>query len=236
MSGHSKWAKIHRAKGETDAKRGKIFQKLAKEIYVAAKGNPDLSTNSSLRMVVDKAKSANMPKDNIENAIKKASGKDNTENFDSIRYEGYGPSGVAVIVDALTDNKNRTASFVRTEFTKSGGNLGTDGSVSYMFTRSGFISIEDKYDEDELMMVALDAGASDFSHEDDTYEIITTPEDFDAVKTALNEVVDKFLESEITLIPNNYVEVSEEVEERVMKLIDHLEDLDDVVSVYHNLK
>ena len=160
MSGHSKWATIHRKKGLIDAARGKVFQKIAKELYVAAKsGTPDPDQNASLRMVVEKAKAANMPKDNIQKAIDKAKGAGENEHYDQIRYEGYGPSGVAIMVDCLTDNKNRTASFVRSTFTKKGGNLGTDGSVSYIFERKGSIVIPNTYDEDEVMLTALDNGA-----------------------------------------------------------------------------
>ena len=162
MSGHSKWATIHRKKGELDAARGKVFQKLAKELFVAAKsGSPDPDSNASLRMVVEKARSANMPKDKIQSAIDKAAGAGSNENYDSIRYEGYGPAGVAIMCDCLTDNKNRTASDVRAAFTHHGGNLGTSGSVSYMFERRGIIDIPSDYPEDDMMMCALDNGALD---------------------------------------------------------------------------
>ena len=178
MSGHSKWATIHRKKGLIDAARGKVFQKIAKELYVAAKsGTPDPDQNASLRMVVEKAKAANMPKDNIQKAIDKAKGAGENEHYDQIRYEGYGPQGVAVMVDCLTDNKNRTASFVRSTFTKKGGNLGTDGSVSYMFERKGSIVIPNKYDEDEVMLTSLDNGAVDVENDGENYNITTTPED-----------------------------------------------------------
>ena len=170
MSGHSKWATIHRKKGLIDAARGKVFQKIAKELYVAAKsGTPDPDQNASLRMVVEKAKAANMPKDNIQKAIDKAKGAGENEHYDQIRYEGYGPQGVAVMVDCLTDNKNRTASFVRSTFTKKGGNLGTDGSVSYMFERNGSIVIPNKYDEDEVMLTSLDNGAVDVENDGENY-------------------------------------------------------------------
>ncbi len=239
MSGHSKWATIHRKKGELDAARGKVFQKLAKEIYVAAKsGSPDPDSNASLRMVIEKARGANMPKDNIEKAIQKAKGATESEHYDAIRYEGYGPSGVAIMVDCLTDNKNRTASEVRSSFTKRGGNLGTSGSVSYMFERRGIIDIPSDYDEEEMMMISLDHGALDFVVLDDVYEIVTLAENFIKVKKALEEAgVQEFLTSEVTFIPNNTVEVSDlEQVEKIHSLISQLEELDDVQDVYCNLK
>ena len=186
MSGHSKWATIHRKKGLLDQARGKVFQKLAKEIMVAAKGgSPDPSQNAALRLAVDKAKAQNMPKDNIQKAIDKATGGADGANFESVRYEGYGPNGVGFMVDCLTDNRNRTASMVRSSFTKAGGNLGTDGSVSYMFERKGSIVIPSEYDEDTMMMVALDAGADDFEKVEDTYVISTDQSSFTAVRDAL---------------------------------------------------
>ena len=238
MSGHSKWATIHRKKGLIDAARGKVFQKIAKELYVAAKsGTPDPEQNASLRMVVEKAKAANMPKDNIQKAIDKANGAGENEHYDQIRYEGYGPQGVAVMVDCLTDNKNRTASFVRSTFTKKGGNLGTDGSVSYMFERKGSIVIPNKYDEDEVMLTSLDNGAVDVENDGENYNITTTPEDMLKVKDALSQIgVEEFLESEVTYIPNMEVEVDDEHKEKVLELIEQLEDLDDVQSVYFNMK
>ena len=238
MSGHSKWATIHRKKGLIDAARGKVFQKIAKELYVAAKsGTPDPDQNASLRMVVEKAKAANMPKDNIQKAIDKAKGAGENEHYDQIRYEGYGPQGVAVMVDCLTDNKNRTASFVRSTFTKKGGNLGTDGSVSYMFERKGSIVIPNKYDEDEVMLTSLDNGAVDVENDGENYNITTTPEDMLKVKDALSQIgVEEFLESEVTYIPNMEVEVDDEHKENVLELIEQLEDLDDVQSVYFNMK
>ena len=238
MSGHSKWATIHRKKGLLDAARGKVFQKLAKEIMVAAKGgSPDPSQNAALRLAVDKAKAQNMPKDNIQKAIEKASGGADGANYESVRYEGYGHGGVAFMVDCLTDNRNRTASQVRSSFTKAGGNLGTDGSVSYMFERRGSIVIPGEYDEDEMMMVAIDAGALDFEKVEDTYLITTEANTFSAVKDALEKAgVKEFLECELTYIPNMEVELDEEGQEKVMKLVDALEDLDDVQDVYYNLK
>ena len=238
MSGHSKWATIHRKKGLIDAARGKVFQKIAKELYVAAKsGTPDPDQNASLRMVVEKAKAANMPKDNIQKAIDKAKGAGENEHYDQIRYEGYVYQGVAVMVDCLTDNKNRTASFVRSTFTKKGGNLGTDGSVSYMFERKGSIVIPNKYDEDEVMLTSLDNGAVDVENDGENYNITTTPEDMLKVKDALSQIgVEEFLESEVTYIPNMEIEVDDEHKEKVLELIEQLEDLDDVQSVYFNMK
>ncbi len=238
MSGHSKWATIHRKKGLLDAARGKMFQKLTKEIMVAAKGgSPDPSQNAALRLAVDKAKAQNMPKDNIQKAIDKAVGSADGANYESLRYEGYGHGGVAFMVDCLTDNRNRTASAVRSSFTKAGGNLGTDGSVSYMFERRGSIVIPAEYDEDTMMMAALDAGALDFEKVEDSYVITTDQNSFTAVRDALEEAgVKEFLECELTYVPNMEVELDEEGTEKVMKLVDALEDLDDVQDVYYNLK
>lgn len=238
MSGHSKWATIHRKKGLIDAERGKIFQKLAKEIYVVAKGtNGDPDSNPSLRMVIEKCRSQNMPKDNIQKAIDKAVGTSGGEDFESIRYEGYGPSGIAIMVDCLTDNRNRTASLVRSSFTKRGGNLGTDGSVSYLFERKGVIVLEKTVDEEELMMTVLDQGATDMITNDDTFEVYTTPDTFLTVKEAIEAMgVSEFLTSEITYVASNLIEVADgDVKERVLALVETLEELDDVQDVYHNL-
>ena len=238
MSGHSKWATIHRKKGLIDAARGKVFQKLAKEIMVAAKGgSPDPNQNAALRMAVDKAKAQNMPKDNIQKAIDKATGGTDGANFESVRYEGYGHGGVAFMVDCLTDNRNRTAASVRSAFTKAGGNLGTDGSVSYMFERRGSIVIADAYDEDTMMMTALDAGALDFEHIEDSYVITTDQNTFTKVKDALEaEGVKEFEQCELTYIPNMEITLDEEGKEKIYKLVDNLEDNDDVQDVYYNLK
>lgn len=238
MSGHSKWATIHRKKDMLDQARGKVFQKIAKEIYVAARGtdgNPD--HNASLRMVLEKAKAANMPKDNIQKAIDKATGSGNEENFESVRYEGYGPNGIAVMVDCLTDNRNRTASLVRSAFTKRGGNLGTDGSVSYMFQRRGVIVTDKVVPEDDVMMAALDAGAEDFHVTEEAYEIDTTPENFLKVKEALEGVgVANFIKSEVTFVSNMTTSLNEEDSEKVYSLIEALEEIDDVQDVYTNLE
>ena len=239
MSGHSKWATIHRKKGLIDAERGKIFQKLAKEIYVAAKGtNGDPDSNPSLRMVIEKCRSQNMPKDNIQKAIDKAVGNQGGEDYEEVRYEGYGSNGIAFMVDCLTDNRNRTAMLVRTAFTKKGGNLGTDGSVSYMFERKGVIVCEKTKDEDELMMIVLDNGAEDFVVNEDSYEVYTTPDTFLQVKEAMEENgITEFLTSEITFVASNRIEIEdEEAKEKIYSLIDALEDIDDVQNVYHNLE
>ena len=238
MSGHSKWATIHRKKGLLDAARGKVFQKLAKEILVAAKaGGPDPNQNAALRLAVDKAKAQNMPKDNIQKAIEKATGSADSANYESVRYEGYGHGGVAFMVDCLTDNRNRTASQVRSTFTKASGNLGTDGSVSYMFERRGSIVIPGEYDEDTMMMAALDAGALDFEKVEENYLITTASDTFTAVKNALEENgVKEFLECELTFVPNMEVELDQEGQEKIERLIEALEDLDDVQDVYCNLK
>lgn len=238
MSGHSKWSNIKRRKGAVDAERSKIFQKLAKEIYVAAKmGDKDPANNANLRMVIEKAKAENMPKSNIQNAIDKASNKANEENYESVRYEGYGPSGVAIMIDCLTDNRNRTAGFVRSTLTKRGGNLGTDGSVSYMFERKGLIILNKVYDEDKLMEDVLSLDVLDFLSEEETYEIYTTVENFITVKDELEKLgYTDFLLSEVTNIANNYVSLDEETKEKVLSLVESLEDIDDVQNVYHNME
>lgn len=238
MSGHSKWSTIKRKKGAIDAERGKVFAKLAKEIYVAAKsGDADPSNNSALRMVIEKAKSENMPKSNIENAIAKAKNKASGENYEAIRYEGYGPGGIAIMIDCLTDNKNRTASFVRSTLTKRGGNLGTDGSVSYLFSRKGILVLDKKYDEDKLMEDVLELDIEDFKSDDDSYTIETTPENFISVKEQLESSgYTEFLVSEVTFVPSNYIPLEEDAMNKAMSLIESLEDLDDVQEVYHNIE
>lgn len=238
MSGHSKWATIKRKKGLIDAERGKVFQKLAKEIYVAAKGTDgNIDTNPALRMIVDKAKAANMPKDKISSAIDKATKSTGGEDYEFVRYEGYGPNGVAIMVDCLTDNRNRTASMVRSTFTKRGGNLGTDGSVSYMFERKGIIVVPNTYNEDDVMTIALENDALDFNTNEDSYEINTTPEDFVKVNKALEEAnITDFIMNEVRFVPSNYIALDEEKSEKIMGLVDALEELDDVSDVYHNLE
>lgn len=238
MSGHSKWSTIKRKKGAIDSERSKVFQKLAKELYVAAKSgdaNPD--NNSALRMVIEKAKAENMPKANIESAINKAKNKGNDESYEAIRYEGYGPSGIAIMIDCLTDNKNRTAGFVRSTLTKKGGNLGTDGSVSYLFERKGVLVLEKDYDEDKLMEDVLSLDVLDFISEEDGYTIYTDPNSFIEVKDNLSNMgYNKFIVSEVTFVPNNYISLDGEDYEKVCNLIDALNDLDDVQNVYHNLE
>ena len=238
MSGHSKWATIHRKKGLIDAERGKIFQKIAKEIMVAARGtNGDIESNASLRAVVEKARSNNMPKDNIQKAIDKATGAAGDVNFESIRYEGYAPGGVAIMIDCLTDNRNRTAMLVRSTLTKHGGNLGTDGSVSYMFKRFGVIEMENKYDFDKVMDIAITYDALDVIDNGDVYTIYTDPIDFIKVKDALEkEGINEFLTSEITYVADNKITLDDEKGEKVMNLIDALNDIDDVSDVYHNME
>lgn len=237
MSGHSKWSTIHRKKGELDSNRAKIFQKIAKELYIAAKGtNGVVNDNPALRVVVEKAKSNNMPKDNIEKAIEKAVGGLGGENYEEIRYEGYGPEGVAIMVDCLSDNRNRTAMLVRSTLTKKGGNLGTDGSVSYMFSRKGIIVITKDLPEDDIMVSALENGALDIIDNEDSYEIYTNPEDLLKVRDGLESIgVKKFLTSEITFVCDNLIELDNKNKEKVLELIDLLEDIDDVQNVYHNL-
>ena len=238
MSGHSKWATIKRKKGLIDAERGKIFQKLAKEIYVAAKsGDKDPNNNPSLRMVVDKAKTENMPKDKIQAAIDKAHMAGAADNYDSIMYEGYGPNGVAILVDCLTDNKNRTAGDVRSTFTKRGGNLGTDGSVSYMFEKKGIILVSSNYDEDKIMTIALENDALDFESTDEGYEISTSFEDFIKMNNALKEAgIDNLLMNEVRYVSSINVSLEEDKKEKIYNLIDTLESLDDVQNVYHNME
>lgn len=237
MSGHSKWHNIQAKKGKADAKRGKIFTKIGKEIVVAAKnGGANPETNSKLRDVIAKAKAANMPNDTITRAIKKASGELAAVNYETIMYEGYGPAGTAVIVEVLTDNKNRSAGNVRYAFSKNGGNMGTLGCVGFMFQSKGEIIIEktDSTDEDELMMMALDAGAEDFAAEDEVYVVTTTPEEFGAVREALEANGVEFLEAEVKMIPDTYTEIGEEDAKKFQKMLDMLEDDDDVQNVYHN--
>ena len=238
MSGHSKWHNIQAKKGKTDAARGKIFTKLGRELLVAVKeGGPDPAGNSKLKDVISKCKAANMPNDTINNAIKKASGEGNSANYEEITYEGYGPSGVAIIVEASTDNKNRTAAEVRHAFDKSGGNLGTTGCVSYMFSKKGVIVIEKEncpLDEEELMMLALDSGAEDFEVSEEVYEITTEPVDFSSVSEKLEEQGLKFLEAAVQMVPSTTVVLDQNSSEKMEKMIERLEDLDDVMNVYHN--
>jgi len=238
MAGHSKWNNIKNKKGKEDAKRGKIFTKLGRYIMVAAKeGGGDPEYNPSLKAAIEKAKAQNMPNDNIERAVKKGTGELGADNFEEIIYEGYGPAGIAVFAVCLTDNRNRTAPDVRHAFDKCGGNLGQAGCVTFMFDRRGVIAIEreDSIDEDELTMLAIELGAEDFSAEDEGFEITTAMEDFNAVRDGLQEAGYKFAMAELTYIPQNTIEITDETGLKNMeKLIDMLEDNDDVQEVFHN--
>lgn len=240
MSGHSKFANIKHKKEKNDAAKGKIFTRLGKELMVAVKeGGPDPNNNSKLRDVIAKAKSNNMPNDTIDRSIKKAAGDANAANFTAITYEGYGPNGTAIIVETLTDNKNRTASNVRNAFTKGGGNVGTPGCVSFMFDTKGQILInkeECNMDSDELMMLALDAGADDFNDEDeDAFEILTNPYDCGTVREALEKAGLKLDQAEVTMIPQTWVELTDPADIKQMnRILDLLDDDDDVQAVYHN--
>ena len=238
MSGHSKFANIKHKKERNDAAKGKIFTVIGREIAVAVKeGGPDPAKNSTLRDVIAKAKANNMPNHTIDRGIKKAAGDANSVNYEVLTYEGYGPGGVAIIVDTLTDNKNRTAANVRSAFTKGGGNVGTPGSVSYMFDKKGQIIIdkeECEMDADELMMLALDAGAEDIKSSEDGFEIITDPAAYDDVEKALADNNIEVAMSEITMVPDTMAELSGEDAEKVQKMLDALDDCDDVQDVYTN--
>jgi len=236
MSGHSKWHSIKHKKMATDQKRGKIFTKLIKEIMVAAKaGGNNPETNPRLRMAIDKAKSYNMPNDNIQRAIKKGTGEEGGINYETVTYEGYGPGGVAIYVEALTDNKNRTASEIRSIFSRHNGNLGGQGSVAWIFERKGLISVKkDKANEEKLLEIVLEAGAEDMKLEDETYEIFTSPESFYDVKKALEENKIEIENATATLIPKNTIKISGKEAEQVLKLLDELEDNEDVQNVYAN--
>ncbi|MGL4875638.1 MAG: YebC/PmpR family DNA-binding transcriptional regulator [Clostridium sp.] len=236
MSGHSKWHNIQAKKGKMDAKRGKIFTKIGKEIIMATKeGGPSPDANAKLRDVIAKAKAANMPNDTIARAIKKASGELANVNYDHIVYEGYGPSGVAVIVDTLTDNKNRSAGNVRSAFTKGGGNMGTQGCVGFMFQEKGEIVIErNDLDEEEVMMMALDAGADDFQAEDEVFVVYVAPESFGEVRENLESQGIEFLEAGVKMIPDTTTEINEDDAKKFQKMLNLLEDDEDVQEVYHN--
>lgn len=239
MSGHSKFANIKHKKEKNDAAKGKIFTIIGREIAVAVKeGGPDPANNFKLAQVIAKAKANNMPNETIERGIKKAAGADGAVNYEQVSYEGYGPNGIAIIVDALTDNKNRTAADVRSAFTKGGGSIGTPGCVSFMFDKKGQIIIDKEecdLEGDDLMMMALDAGAEDFSEEEDSFEIITAPEDFQAVYDALTAENLNFASAEVTMIPQNYVELTDEnAIKQLNRTLDLLDENDDVQAVYHN--
>lgn len=235
MSGHSKWHNIQGRKNAQDAKRGKVFQKLSREIYMAAKaGGPDPSMNPALRLVVDKAKAANMPNDNVERAIKKATSAVDETNYDEITYEGYGPGGVGILVHALTDNRNRIATNVRVAFTRNGGSLGETGSVSYLFDRKGYIAIERDgltVDEETMFEDVLEAGAEDLQTSPEVFEIYTAPEDFAAVRDELEKEF-TLAQAELTMIPQTTIDLNEEQKEQLERLVDKLEDDDDVSEVF----
>lgn len=236
MAGHSKWANIKHRKAAQDAKRGKIFTKIIRELTVAARqGGPNPEDNPRLRAVIDKALTANMKKDTIERAVDRGAGGGDDGNYEELTYEGYGPGGVAVYVEAMTDNRNRTVAEVRHAFSKFGGNLGTDGSVAYLFTKQGVISYGPDADEEKLMEAALEAGAEDLDVQDDgSYEIVTLPEHFLDVKEALVQAGLTPDNAEVTMVPSTRVELDRDGAETFLKMIDMLEDLDDVQNVYHN--
>ncbi len=233
MAGHSKWANIRHRKGAQDAKRGKIFTKIIREISVAAKKGGDPANNPGLRSAIDKALGANMKRDTIDNTIKKATGALDGVNYEEVRYEGYGPGGTAVMVDCLTDNRNRTVAEVRHAFTKAGGNLGTDGSVSYMFNKIGIISYSESVDEDAIMEAAMEAGAEDIiTNDDGSVDVMTTPEDYLTVKDAMIAAGYEPVNAEVTMQADNKTELDASGAEKMLRLIDRLEDLDDVQDVY----
>ena len=238
MSGHSKWHNIQNKKGKADAKRGKIFTKIGRELMIAVKnGGPDPDNNPKLRDAIAKAKAANMPNDTVQRSIKKASGELSAVDYERIVYEGYGPGGVAVIVETLTDNKNRTAGNVRYYFDKNGGNLGTSGCVSFMFDKKGqiLIAADENVSEDELMETALEAGAEDLIVEEDGYEVLTAPEDFSAVRDELQAKGYEFISADVKLLPQTTTKLTEEEQLKFMnRLVDMLEDDDDVQNIYHN--
>lgn len=236
MAGHSKWNNIKNRKGAQDAKRGKIFQKISREIYMAAKQGADPDMNPGLRLAIEKGKSANVPNDVVKRAIDKATGAGADENYEEVIYEGYGPNGVAILVYCLTENRNRTAPNVRVAFSRNGGNLGSSGSVSYMFDRKGRILIErtEDTDEDMIMLTALEAGAEDIESSEEGFEIFTEPADFLQVKTELEEAGIELASADIEMVPSMHTAISEENEEQFERMIEILEDDDDVQAVYHN--
>lgn len=236
MAGHSKWANIQHRKKAQDSKRGKLFTKLIREITVAARmGGPDPDSNPRLRAAIDKGLSGNMTKDTIERAIKRGAGASDGENYEEVRYEGYGPNGLAVMVDCLTDNRNRTVAEVRHAFSKAGGNLGTDGSVAYLFTKTGTLTFAAGNDEEQIMEVALEAGADDVqTHDDGSIDVLTSPDEFMNVKDAMTTAGLEPEMAEITMTPSTSVDMDLEDAEKVIRLVDALEDLDDVQNVYTN--
>ncbi len=236
MAGHSKWANIRHKKGKTDAKRGKLFTRLIREVTVAARlGGADAGSNPRLRAAIDTALSANMPKDTIERATVRGAGNLDSDSYEELRYEGYGPNGVAIVVDCMTDNRNRTVADVRHAFTKHGGNLGTDGSVSYLFKKVGLISVEGNVEEEALMEVAIDAGAEDvLQNEDGSYEITTAWEEISSVNDVLVSAGYTLVTSEVTMQAETAVSLAQEAAESMLKFLDALEEIDDVQKVYSN--
>ena len=239
MSGHSKWHNIQAKKGKADAARGAVFTKIGREIAIAVRdGGANPESNGKLRDIIAKAKANNMPNDTIERGIKKAAGDVGNVNYKYVTYEGYGPNGIAIIVDALTDNTNRTAANVRSAFTKGQGNVGTPGCVSFMFDKKGQIIVDKEecdMEADDLMMTALDAGAEDFSEEDDSFEILTDPDNFEEVRKALEDAGIPMISAEVTMIPQNYVALTDETAvKNLQRTLELLEDDDDVQAVYHN--
>jgi YebC/PmpR family DNA-binding regulatory protein len=235
MAGHSHWAKIKRAKGANDAKRGKIWSKIARKIIIAAKNGGDPRDNLTLRYTIDEAKGVNMPRDTIEKAIKKGTGELGAENYEAATYEGYAPGGIAILIDALTNNRSRTAPDLRAAFEKAGGNLAQNGAVAFQFTKQGIITIKsDAVEEDRLLELALEAGAEDVKNEGEVFEVITTPTAFLKVKEAIETAKIPTEASEITNLPNNTIPIDAEAAQKLLRLIDTLEDNDDVQNVAHN--
>lgn len=236
MAGHSKWANIKHRKAAQDAKRGKLFTKLIRELTVSAReGGSDPDSNPRLRAAIDKALSNNMTRDTVERAVKRGAGELDGQSLETVVYEGYGPGGTAVMVECMTDNRNRTVTGVRNAFNKSGGNLGTDGSVAYLFTKQGVISYEEGVDEDAIMEAALEAGAEDVvSNDDGSVDVYTAPADFGAVKDALDAIGVEAVNAEVTMVPSTKADLDEDTAAKFLRLIDTLEDQDDVQEVYHN--
>lgn len=236
MAGHSKWANIKHRKAAQDAKRGKVFTKLIRELVTASReGGPDPDANPRLRAAIDKALSNNMKRDTVDSAIKRGAGDGEGDNMETVVYEGYGPGGTAVMVETLTDNRNRTVAAVRHAFSKAGGNLGTDGSVSYLFTKYGVISYSSSSDEDAVMDIALDAGAEDIvNHDDGSFDVLTEPDTFGAVKDALDAAEQKAIHAEVALVPSTKAQLDADLAPKLLHLVDALEDLDDVQEVYSN--
>ena len=234
MAGHSKWANIKHRKARQDASRGKVWTKVIREITVAAKGGPDPDDNPRLRLALDKANAANMPKDTIKRAIQKGSGTGDMGVIEELTFEGYGPNGVAILVETMTDNRNRTVAEVRHAFSKFGGNMGTDGSVAYLFSKLGVINLATTYNEDDVMEIALEAGADDFNLADDFYEVVTTPANLSSIVAALQAKDIDILDAEVTMRAEILVHLDQEASEKVLKIMNFMDDLDDVQEVHTN--